>query len=62
MAELNAKHRNALPESKFALPAQRAYPIDTRASQQFNEGHISKETRDRIFAAADRVLNSKYGV
>jgi hypothetical protein len=30
MAPLTAKRRNALPDSKFALPGQR-YPIDTQA-------------------------------
>lgn len=30
MAALNAKRRNALPKSKFAIPETRDYPIDTR--------------------------------
>jgi len=31
MAALTAKRRNALPKTVFAIPAQRAYPIDTPA-------------------------------
>lgn len=31
MATLSTKRRNALPKSKFALPAERKYPIDTEA-------------------------------
>jgi hypothetical protein len=69
MADLTTKKRNNLPASKFALPAQRKYPIDTRAragnakaraQQQFEKGNLSESTRDRIFAAANHVLkNSK---
>lgn len=65
MAELSTKRRKALPKSEFALPAQRAYPIDTkaraanakaRASQQFDAGWLSKTARDKVFRAANRVL------
>lgn len=30
MAELKAKKRNSLPDSSFALPSQRKYPIHDR--------------------------------
>lgn len=65
MAALSAARRKRLPKSKFALPGSRKYPIDTRAragnakaraSQQYKKHRISKSTRDRIFAAANRVL------
>jgi hypothetical protein len=65
VADLTTKKRNALPKSEFALPAQRMYPIDTRAragnakaraQQQFEKGKMSQSTRDKIFAAANHVL------
>jgi ADP-ribose pyrophosphatase YjhB (NUDIX family) len=62
---IDAAKRNALAESKFALPAQRKYPIDTaartrnaaaRLEQQRKAGKISdadyKTARVRIAAAA----------
>jgi hypothetical protein len=65
MTELKSKARNSLPAGKFALPAQRKYPIPdkphaanakARAEQQAAKGDISNATRDRIDAAANRVL------
>jgi hypothetical protein len=66
MAKLTIKKRDSLPEGKFALPAQRKYPIPdkahaanakARAEQQLEKGKISKPTRNRIDAAANRVLD-----
>jgi hypothetical protein len=31
MGQLSSKRRNNLPDSKFAIPADRSYPIDTLA-------------------------------
>lgn len=31
MAKLTGKQRRKLPKSKFALPGQRKYPVDTKA-------------------------------
>jgi len=31
MAPLTSKQRNALPNSDFAIPSKRAYPIDTKS-------------------------------
>lgn len=65
MARLTAKRRRRLPKSKFALPGSRKYPVDTRAraanakarsTQQYKKGRISRSTRDRIHARANRVL------
>ena len=65
MAELTTKARKKLPKAKFALPAQRKYPINdrvhaanakARAQQQYDAGKISASTLHRIDAAADRVL------
>jgi len=70
MAKLTAKRRNNLAKSKFALPGSRKYPIDTRArataakgraTQQMKAGRISKGTRDRIHAAANRKLSGSKG-
>jgi hypothetical protein len=65
MAKLTSKRRNSLAAGKFALPAERKYPIPdkshaanakARAEQQAERGKISTSTRDRIDAAANRVL------
>lgn len=64
MAVLNAKQRNALPDSEFAGP-DRSYPINdrshainakARAEQQYHAGNISGSQRDKIIAAANRKL------
>jgi hypothetical protein len=65
MAKLRAKKRKRLPKSSFGLPGSRKYPMDTRgraanakarATQQFKKGRISRSTRDRIHAKANRKL------
>jgi hypothetical protein len=66
-APLTAKKRHSIPKSQFALPGREAYPVDTRkrasnaksrAQAQYNKGKISKSTRDKIFAKANRKLQS----
>jgi hypothetical protein len=71
--KLTAKRRSSLPKSKFALPrksGQHGYPVDTpgraanakaRATQQYKKGKISKSTRDRIHAKANKALKRKRG-
>jgi hypothetical protein len=68
MTKLTAKRRNKLPKSKFALPGSRKYPVDTRgraanaksrATQQYKKGRISKSTKNKIHAKANRVLRRK---
>jgi hypothetical protein len=68
MTKLKAKRRNKLPKSKFALPGKRKYPIHdrahavnakARATQQYKKGRISRSTKNRIHAAANRVLKRK---
>ena len=68
MARLRAKRRNRLPRSKFGLPGSRKYPIHDRrhaanakgrATQQYKKGRISRSTRDRIRARANKVLKRK---
>ncbi len=65
MAKLTSKARNKLPKSEFALPAERKYPLDTkarainakaRASQIEKTGKLSSASKARIDAKADKVI------
>jgi hypothetical protein len=65
MAKLKAKKRNALPSSKFGLPAQRKYPEDTpgraanakgRATQMVAKGKLSPAAAAKIRRKADAIL------
>lgn len=65
MSKLNAKRRNALPKSEFALPESRKYPVDTkarainakaRATQMEEKGKLSPSAKARIDAKANKVL------
>ena len=65
MAKLTTKARSAIPSSKFALPAQRKYPVEdkshavnakARAVQMEKKGIISKPTLSKILARANKVL------
>lgn len=64
MAKLTSKQRNALPDSAFA-GTDRSYPVNdkahaanakARATQQYEAGNLSKSTRDKIRARANKVL------
>ena len=66
MSKLNAKRRNSLPASEFALPESRKYPVDTkaraanakaRATQMENKGKLSASSRAKIDAKANRILD-----
>lgn len=63
--KLSTKARKGLRRSQFALPASRKYPVHdrshaanakARASQMLKKKKISRSTRDKIFAAANRTL------
>lgn len=65
MTKLTAKSRNVLSAGKFALPAERKYPIEdkshaanakARASQMEKKGKISPETKTKIDTKANKVL------
>ena len=65
MAELDAEKRNRLPDSKFAEPDKRKYPIEdkaharnakARASQAVKAGRMSKAEEHKIDRKADKVL------
>lgn len=64
---IKAAKRKRLRKNQFGIPSQRKYPMDTkararnakgRATQQYKKGRISKSTRDRIHAKANRKLRS----
>lgn len=62
---ITAKKRASIPRKQFGLPAQRKYPVDTRAraanakaraSQMYKEGKLSASQKAQIFAAANKRL------
>ncbi len=66
MSELGTQKRNSLPKSDFGLPEERKYPMPdksharnakSRASQQEEDGRISKSQKDKIDRKADRILD-----
>jgi hypothetical protein len=66
MSKLNARIRNALPKSEFALPESRKYPVDTkaraanakaRASEMEHKGKLSSSSKEKIDAKANRILD-----
>ena len=68
MAKLTSKKRNKLPKSAFALPGERAYPIEdkshaanakARATQAVKAGRMSPATKAKIDAKANKVLKGK---
>jgi hypothetical protein len=70
MAKLKAGRRKKLKKSQFALPGSRKYPVHdrahaanakARATQQYRKGRISKSTKNKIHAKANRVLKRKAG-
>ena len=65
MAELRADTRKKIPDSKFAEPDKRKYPIEdkaharnakARASQAQHAGRMSKAEEKKIDRKADAVL------
>lgn len=68
MARLKAKRRKSLRKNQFGMPGKRKYPMPdrrhaavakARATQQYKKGRISKSTRDRIHAKANRKLRKR---
>jgi hypothetical protein len=68
MTKLTTKARKAIPKSKFALPAERKFPVEdkaharnalARASEMKNKGKISASTEAKIDAKANKVLGKK---
>jgi hypothetical protein len=65
MPELDQKDRDKLKDSQYGLPDERKYPMPdkaharnakARASQQQNEGNLSKSDEAKIDRKADKVL------
>jgi hypothetical protein len=65
---LKAARRKKLRKNQFGMPGSRKYPVDTRkraanakgrATQAYKKGRISKSTRDKIHAKANRRLKRK---
>jgi len=68
MGALTAAARRRLRSSQFALPGSRRFPVHTRrhaanakarATQQYRKGNISRSTRNKIHARANKVLRRK---
>jgi hypothetical protein len=68
MAKLSTRRRKKLKKSQFALPGSRKYPVHdrahaanakARATQQYKKGRISRSTKNKIHAKANRVLRRK---
>lgn len=66
--KMTAKRRKKLPKRSFGIPGKRKYPMDTRgraanakarATQQYKKGKMSKSTKDKIHAKANRKLGKK---
>jgi hypothetical protein len=65
MAELKARTRNKLPESKFGLPESRKFPVNdrahaanakARATQAVKAGRLSAASAAKIRRKANAVL------
>lgn len=65
MVKLTSAKRNKLPKSKFALPGEEKYPVDTkaraanakaRATQMADKGKLSAASKSKIDAKANKVL------
>jgi hypothetical protein len=68
MTKLTTKARDELPDSTFAEPDKRAYPIEdkpharnakARASQAVNAGRMSRAEEREIDKRADEVLKKR---
>lgn len=61
MAKLTAKHRNALPDSAFAIPSERKYPVNDRAHAANAKARAaqfaSPEVRAKVDAKANKMLH-----
>lgn len=68
MTTLTTKKRNALPKKDFALPKERKYPVQdkahainakARAAQQEKKGNLTPAQKQKIDAAANKVIKKK---
>ena len=65
MSTMTEKKRDSLKESQFGLPDERKYPMPdksharnakARASQQLDDGNLTKSEKAQIDRKADKVL------
>ncbi len=70
MSELTAHARKSIPASRFGLPNQRKYPMDTRgraanakgrATQMVKKGKLSASSAAKIKAKANKILGKHSG-
>lgn len=68
MSKLTAEERKKLPDSEFAIPAERKFPLDTkarqinakaRATQGIIAGQLSPAVGAKIKAKANKRLKAK---
>lgn len=68
MARLTAKTRNHLPQTAFAIPGKRKFPLSDKthdreaisgATRSYRAGNISASTEKRIQADARQKLGTK---
>lgn len=68
MAKLSRKKKKSFNKNQYGLPSQRKYPMPDKSharsakaysTQQYKKGKLSKSSKDRIHAKANRVLGKK---
>ncbi len=60
MAKLTAKQRKKLKTSQFALPRQRAYPINDKAHARMALAMVSKHGTEGEKSKVRRAVKKKY--
>jgi len=60
MSTLNAAKRNALPNSEFALPKERKYPIHTRSHAIDALSRVSANGTPEQQAQVRKAIHAKY--
>ena len=60
MAKLTAKQRKKLKTSQFALPRQRAYPINDKAHARMALAMVSKHGTEGEKSKVSRAVKKKY--
>ena len=60
MAKLTAKQRKQLKTSQFALPRQRAYPINDKAHARMALAMVSKHGTEGEKSKVRRAVKKKY--
>lgn len=61
MAPLKAKRRSQLPKSKFAIPSQRLYPIDTPARARAALSYAARPNTRGSYKTVRAAIAKRYG-